>query len=59
MEGSDRYVKLEEGLISRKIFFDPEIYQAELECIFARCWLFLGHESQIPKPRRLHDGLYG
>ena len=49
MEGSDRYVKLEEGLISRKIFFDPEIYQAELERIFARCWLFLGHESQIPK----------
>lgn len=50
MEGSERYVKLDEGLVSRKIFFDPEIYQAELERIFARCWLFLGHESQIPEP---------
>lgn len=37
MEGSERYVKLDEGLVSRKIFFDPEIYQAELERIFARC----------------------
>ena len=50
MEGSEHYVKLDEGLVSRKIFFDPEIYQAELERIFARCWLFLGHESQIPEP---------
>ena len=48
MPDSQRYVNWEEGLVSRRIFFDPEIYQAELERIFARCWLFLGHESQIP-----------
>ena len=43
-------VDAEHGLISRRIFIEPEIYEAELRQIFARCWLFLCHESQIPLP---------
>jgi phenylpropionate dioxygenase-like ring-hydroxylating dioxygenase large terminal subunit len=41
-------VDAEHGLISRRIFIEPEVYEAELRQIFARCWLFLCHDSQIP-----------
>ncbi|MGC2414898.1 MAG: aromatic ring-hydroxylating dioxygenase subunit alpha [Stellaceae bacterium] len=43
-------VDSERGLVSRRIFIEPEIYQEELQRIFARCWLFLCHDSQIPLP---------
>lgn len=43
-------VRPEQGLVSRRIFADPEIHQMEIDRIFGRCWFFLGHESEIPKP---------
>jgi phenylpropionate dioxygenase-like ring-hydroxylating dioxygenase large terminal subunit len=43
-------VDLDRGLVDRRVFADPELYQLEQERVFARCWLYLGHESEIPRP---------
>jgi 3-phenylpropionate/trans-cinnamate dioxygenase alpha subunit len=43
-------VDADRGLVNHRIFIEPEIYRQELEQIFARCWLYLCHESQIPLP---------
>lgn len=36
--------------ISRQVFTSPDIYAWEKQHIFARSWLYLAHESQLPKP---------
>ena len=43
-------VNVGSGQVSREIFVNEAIYAQELERLFARAWLFVGHESQIPKP---------
>jgi len=47
---TEEMVDAELGLVDRTIFSDQEIYDVELERIFARAWNFMCHESQIPKP---------
>jgi nitrite reductase/ring-hydroxylating ferredoxin subunit len=54
MTGASGYrpglVDTKNGQISREIFVNDQIYAEEQERIFARAWLFIGHESQIPNP---------
>ena len=50
LENVDALVDAERGLISPRIFGEESIYREEMEQIFARCWLFLCHETQIPNP---------
>ena len=45
-----RIVDLDAGTISREIFVNEDIYAQEQEQVFAHAWLFVGHESQVPKP---------
>ncbi len=46
-------VRPSEGYVIRKIFSDPIIYKMELESIFTKAWLYIGHESQVK-----HEGDY-
>jgi 3-phenylpropionate/trans-cinnamate dioxygenase alpha subunit len=43
----EKLVDVENGLISRIIFVDENIYKLELEKIFSRCWIFVTHESLL------------
>ena len=42
-------IDLKTGKLDSRIFSDPDIYREELEKIFGRTWLMIGHESLIPK----------
>src|SRR5947208_16630533 len=44
------FIDTESGTLSRELYVNPDIFQQELEQIFARCWLFIGHESLVPNP---------
>jgi phenylpropionate dioxygenase-like ring-hydroxylating dioxygenase large terminal subunit len=46
-EDLNKLVKVDEGLVSRIIFYDKDIHELELEKIFLKSWLFICHESQL------------
>ncbi|MCL6633187.1 MAG: aromatic ring-hydroxylating dioxygenase subunit alpha [Alicyclobacillus herbarius] len=42
--------KIRTGVLPQWVFSNPEIYELELEKIFAKTWNFIGHESEIRHP---------
>jgi len=43
-------VDVENGVVSRELFVNSDIFDQEMENIFTPGWLLVGHESLIPKP---------
>ena len=39
---------MDEGLLPVEVFRDDAVFRAEMERIFARTWVFVGHTSEIP-----------
>src|SRR6516225_5836107 len=39
-----------QGMIPAYVYADPEIFALERDRLFARSWVFLAHESEIPDP---------
>lgn len=37
-------------LVSRRSFTDQSVFEREYAAIFDRCWLYLGHASELPSP---------
>src|SRR2546423_6712576 len=39
---------VEPGRVHRRVYSDPAIFELEMQRIFGRAWLFVGHASQVP-----------
>ena len=38
------------GMIPASIYSDPALFELEKRRLFARAWMFMAHESEIPEP---------
>ena len=47
---ADVAVLIEPGRVHRDVYTDPEIFELEMERIFGRAWLYVGHASQVREP---------
>ena len=55
----DRLVDVNKGFVSREIFVNSDIYREELNKVFTRAWLLVGHESLIPNPGDFYTSRMG
>ena len=36
--------------VHRDVYVDEEVFQLEMEQLFPNCWVYVGHDSQVPNP---------
>jgi len=45
--------------VHRNVYTDPEIFDLEMERIWAKTWIYIGHESQVPESGNYFTLNYG
>lgn len=45
--------------VDRRIFVDPELFELEQRQIWEKVWVYVAHESQLPKPKDYITGWIG
>ena len=45
--------------VHHRVYTDPQVFDAEMDRIFGRTWVFVGHESEIPRPGSFKTELVG
>jgi len=50
---------IEPGRVHRRVYTDPDIFELEMDRLFGRAWLFVGHASQVPNPGDFITGELG
>ncbi|KOF52400.1 MULTISPECIES: aromatic ring-hydroxylating dioxygenase subunit alpha [unclassified Achromobacter] len=41
---------LRETEVHKDLFIDPELFELEMERLYANTWVYVGHDSQVPNP---------
>jgi nitrite reductase/ring-hydroxylating ferredoxin subunit len=41
---------IRESAVDRRVYVDPEVFELEMERIWGQAWIYVAHESQIPRP---------
>lgn len=41
---------VEPNRVHRRVYSDPDIFDLEVDRIFGQAWVYVGHDSQVPKP---------
>lgn len=36
--------------VHRDVYCDPELFELEMQRLWGRAWIYVGHDSQVPKP---------
>jgi phenylpropionate dioxygenase-like ring-hydroxylating dioxygenase large terminal subunit len=45
--------------VHKSVYTDPEIFELEMDRIYGRAWIYVGHASQVPEPGDSHTTRIG